>query len=289
VPTAGPKSMTRTPQPEYPPEPHRAASFAAPEQLPYWPQQPEEVSPAAQSWWRGHSPSAPPEAPPEPKLSYPTAAASPMERPREWAPLSASAPPVAATRSPDPAIKPRVVAPLSQPEPVFFAHEIPEPREPEKSRTPAIPKLLKRLMNAGRPEFPPVPEFVSAEAEMSAAISAENMAATPVASHEASITPLVSPSPMPRAELKPVADNLDDLRLAQRDLRNTVTEQSGVLERVQDQVQILCETADRGAQEQQQLVDELKFFSKWAFVFAIAVALLLFASVAFDVVLLLRQ
>lgn len=84
-------------------------------------------------------------------------------------------------------------------------------------------------------------------------------------------------------------DNLDDLRMVQRELRNTVTEQSGVLERVQDQVQMLCESADRSAMEQQQLVEELKFFSRWAFIFGIAVALLLSAAVAFDVVLLLRQ
>lgn len=98
-------------------------------------------------------------------------------------------------------------------------------------------------------------------------------------------------APTPASKLESVlgADSLDDLRMVQRELRNSVTEQSGILERVQDQVQMLCESADRSAMEQQQLVDELKFFSRWAFIFGMAVALLLVASVAFEVVLLLRQ
>lgn len=288
--SAGPKGAAPGWQPDFAPDLPRAASFPVPELSSHWPPQAEEprhTSPPG--WWADRLASAPMEVPPEPKPSYRPAAVNPTERPREWAPLSASVPPAPAARPSEPAVKPRVAAPPPGPELNLFADVVPEERDPEKSRTPAIPKLLKRLMTSGRTEFPAVPEFVSAEDEMAAAVLAESMASLPPAAYAASHNTQVPTSPMPRVELKPVGDNLDDLRLAHRDLRNTVTEQNGVLERVQDQVQILCETSDRSAQEQQQLVGELKFFSKWAFVFAIAVALLLFASVAFDVVLLLRQ
>lgn len=269
--------------------PQRHQPSPAPAPLRHWPPQAEVPAPAAPPARIDRIASAPIDAVPEPKPSFRPAAPSPMERPREWAPLSAAAPQASTARPPEPALKSRVAVPPPEPEPDYFAEEISDKRESERDRKTALPKLLRRLMTSGRTEFPVAPEFVSAEAEMIASVSPETSAPTPITASAASHSTQVSASSMPKVELKPIGDNLDDLRLAHREMRNTVTEQSGVLERVQDQVQMLCESSDRGAKEQQQLVDELKFFSKWAFVFAIAVSLLLFASVAFDVVLLLRQ
>ena len=273
------------------PEPSQYASLPRPEQSRHWLPQAEEPGYAVPPAWMDRGAVAPVEAAPAPKQSFRSMASMPMERSRERTPLSAAtAPPLSTPRTPEPALTSRVVEP--RPDPDFDTEEIADDIEPEKNRKSALPKLLKRLMTAGRTEFPAIPEFVSAEDEMAAtATGAQEIAAPlPVAAQAAPhIAPVPASSPMPKVEYTPAGDNLNDLRLAHRDLRNTVTEQSGVLERVQDQVQMLCESADRSAQEQQQLVGELKFFSKWAFVFAIAVALLLFASVAFDVVLLLRQ
>lgn len=162
--------------------------------------------------------------------------------------------------------------------------------ETERSRKSGLPKLLRKLMPGGR-SATDAPHDSSREGRFNLGGSADSDFSTGISEQDLAshmVSTMVS-TPASKLDATFGADSLDDLRMVQRELRNTVSEQSGILERVQDQVQMLCEAADRSAMEQQQLVDELKFFSRWAFIFGIAIALLLVASVAFNVVLLLRQ
>ena len=150
-----------------------------------------------------------------------------------------------------------------------------------------FPKLLKRLKTVGRAALPVVPHVLPKEEKIGAAVSAVTTVSTVLTTQAA---PQAQPAPAaPKVDPPPSGGDIDVLRAAHKDLRDKVTDQSAALERVEVQMQMLCESVNHTEREQQDLVDELKFFSKWALVFAVAVGVLLMAAVAFDVVLLLRQ
>jgi hypothetical protein len=127
------------------------------------------------------------------------------------------------------------------------------------------------------------------EGAIGATVSAVTAVSSALAARAAQQSSAAQSAPaMPNFDLAPIDNNLDLLRAAQRELRDKVADQKAVLDRVQDQVDMLCEAANRVESEQRDLVAELKFFSKWALVFAVGVSVLLMATVAFEVVLILR-
>lgn len=165
--------------------------------------------------------------------------------------------------------------------------EVSEEDESESTHEAVFPKLLKRLKTVGRAALPVVPHVLPKEGKNGGAVSAVTSVSTVLTTQAA---PQAQPAPAsPKEDAAPNNENLDVLRAAHKDLRDKVNDQSAALERVEVQMQMLSESVNRTEREQQDLVDELKFFSKWALVFAVAVGVLLMAAVAFDVVLLLRQ
>jgi hypothetical protein len=160
----------------------------------------------------------------------------------------------------------------------------------EESRNPVFPKLLKRLATVGRAALPIVPHVLPREGRIGATVSAVTAVSSALAARAAQHTQAGQTAPAaPKIDLAPIGDNLDVMRIAQKELRDKVVEQSAMIERVQDQVDILRESSNRLEVEQRELVAELKFFSRWSLVFAVAVSVLLMATVAFEVVLILRQ
>lgn len=159
----------------------------------------------------------------------------------------------------------------------------------EETRDPAFPKLLKRLATVGRAALPIVPHVLPKEGRIGATVSAVTAVSSALASRAAQQATAAQSALGASKSLAPAGEDLDGLRAAQKELRDKVAGQSAILERVQDQVDMLCEAANRVESEQRDLVAELKFFSKWALVFAVGVSVLLMATVAFEVVLLLRQ
>ena len=221
-----------------------------------------------------------------------------LERSREWAPLSATEPkrtlaprPFETQPAPE---SPRAVAPAVapvEPAPVHATMESEEDDDDsESSHEPVFPKLLRRLKTVGRAALPVVPHVLPKEGKIGAAVSTVTAGSNVLVSQSTQQTQAALPgSPAPPADRAPIGDNLDVLRAAHKDLRDKVHEQSAMLERVEVQMQILCESVNHTEREQRDLVDELKFFSKWALVFAVAVGVLMMAAVGFDVVLILRQ
>lgn len=154
---------------------------------------------------------------------------------------------------------------------------------------PMFPKLLKRIATVGRAALPIVPHVLPREGRIGATVSAVTAVSSALAAHAAQAGTAQSAPAASKTDLAPIGDNIDVLRAAQKELRDKIADQSAIIERVQDQVDMLCEAANRVESEQRDLVSELKFFSKWALVFAVGVSVLLMASVAFEVVLILRQ
>ncbi|MGH9590061.1 MAG: hypothetical protein ACRD25_06680 [Terracidiphilus sp.] len=291
------------PHPDSAPAPH-SASPAPPEHTRHWSalfeedldrkriesdMEPRRAAPSERK------PSPTPEPAPASAESFRTAPPPASERPREKAPLFASEP----WRS--------SASPLHEMESApewphaAASHSIdPEPQLPPETAPaeenvdsgdpgdPMFPKLLKRLANVGRAALPIVPHVLPREGRIGATVSAVTAVSSALAAHAAAHHAPAAPT-APNVNLAPIGDNLDVLRSAQKELRDKVVDQTAVIERVQDQVDMLCEAANRVESEQRDLVAELKFFSKWALVFAVAVSVLLMASVAFEVVLILRQ
>ena len=244
---------------------------------------------------RKPSPAPEPASKPAPASAEAFRAAPPPapERQRDKAPLFASEP----WRSSASPLQDMESAP-EWPHAAAFHSINPEPEVPreiaqteedvalEESGDPMFPKLLKRLATVGRAALPIVPHMLPREGRIGATVSAVTAVSSALAAHAAHHAPAAPAAP--NVDLAPIGDNLGVLCAAQRELRDKVADHTAVIERVQDQVDMLCEAANRVESEQRDLVAELKFFSKWALVFAVAVSVLLMAAVAFDVVLILR-
>jgi hypothetical protein len=289
------------------PEPPRSTSSPLPERQRHWSAlyqeqvEPTRTEPDMESRRSTpplpveRKPIRPQEAAPEFTESARVPGYPPLERSRDWTPLSATEPRrIIAPRAfePQPAPEPPRAAappppPVSEPAPVRTFLGVSEEDESEDAQESVFPKLLKRLKTVGRAALPVVPHVLPKEEKIGAAVSAVTAVSTVVTTHAA--LP-VQPAPAsPKVDPAPNNENLDALRAAHKDLRDKVKDQSAAIERVEVQMQMLCESVNHTEREQQDLVDELKFFSKWALVFAVAVGVLLMAAVAFDVVLLLRQ
>lgn len=97
-----------------------------------------------------------------------------------------------------------------------------------------------------------------------------------------------APATPPPVNLKPIEASITELRAGQSLLRNEITEQNTTLKRVDDQLQSVRDATDRNTLEQQELLEDLKTFSKKSKIFAIVISSLLGVSIILNVLLLLR-
>jgi hypothetical protein len=184
-------------------------------------------------------------------------------------------------------------------------HETPGERdsaEPEEGGgrqwEPTVSKWLDRLMSVGRAALPVVPHVLPMEGKIGATVAAATALSNVLVSRpqpapppppERLPAPPVAVAPTPTIDTKAVEDKLTGMETAHRELTKKVIDQNASLERVEEHIQLVQEIFERERLDLQDLLRQMKLFSKWALVFAVAVAMLLAASVGFNVVLLLRQ
>ncbi|MGA3373158.1 MAG: hypothetical protein ABSC48_15500 [Terracidiphilus sp.] len=113
------------------------------------------------------------------------------------------------------------------------------------------------------------------------------------------ISPHLPASPAaPPVNLAPIEDGLAELRAEQGELRGQLGEQSASLKRVEDQLELASQAADRNALAHQELMGELKAVSgrleelkaagRKTSILALIALLLLALSVALNLILLAR-
>ncbi len=156
--------------------------------------------------------------------------------------------------------------------------------ESEEPRKPGFPKILKRLVSVGRAALPVVPHVLPLEGRIGATVSAVSAISDVLSARagQAASTPST-------ADFAAIGSNLENLTTAQKVLRSQIEKQGVLIERIEDQMQIVLDATERAARAQQQLADELKFFTGWKFIFAVTLGLLLFGAIAFEVVFLLHR
>jgi len=101
--------------------------------------------------------------------------------------------------------------------------------------------------------------------------------------------------PAPKIDLTPLEDRVSELRIQHRGLRDQIMEQStalmeqtNVIKRVEDQLEMVREATDRNTLEQQEMLEDLKAFGSKVKVIAILTLILVGAGVALNVLLFLR-
>ncbi len=77
-----------------------------------------------------------------------------------------------------------------------------------------------------------------------------------------------APPPTPKIDLAPLENSLTELQTQHRGLRDQVIEQNATLKRVEDQLEFVREATDRNTLEQQELLEDLKLFSRKVKIFA---------------------
>jgi hypothetical protein len=77
-----------------------------------------------------------------------------------------------------------------------------------------------------------------------------------------------APPPAPKVDLAPLESSLTELQTLHRGLRDQVIEQHATLKRVEDQLEFVREATDRNTLEQQELLEDLKLFSRKVKIFA---------------------
>ncbi len=77
-----------------------------------------------------------------------------------------------------------------------------------------------------------------------------------------------APPPAPKVDLAPLESGLTELQTQHRGLRDQVIEQNATLKRVEDQLEFVREATDRNTLEQQELLEDLKLFSRKVKIFA---------------------
>ena len=77
-----------------------------------------------------------------------------------------------------------------------------------------------------------------------------------------------APPPPPKVDLAPLENSLTELQTQHRGLRDQVIEQNATLKRVEDQLEMVREATDRNTLEQQELLEDLKLFSRKVKIFA---------------------
>jgi hypothetical protein len=94
---------------------------------------------------------------------------------------------------------------------------------------------------------------------------------------------MIAPRPQhpapPKVDLKPIEEGISTLQTQHRLLREQVVEQNTALRRVEDRLEMVREATDRNTLEQQELLEDLKSFSKKVKIFAWVAAA--FVAVAF--------
>lgn len=153
------------------------------------------------------------------------------------------------------------------------------PRRPSSGGMDGFASVLQRVVTVARAALPLLPHLLPdprARAAASAVTGALGPRPQPV-----SAPPVVKQSQ--------VEESLIELRSQQSALQNQMAEQNTSLKRVEDRLDKVREATDRNTLEQQELLDELKKFSKKALIFAIAVSVLLAASIVCNVILFLRH
>jgi hypothetical protein len=89
-----------------------------------------------------------------------------------------------------------------------------------------------------------------------------------------------APPPAPKVDLAPLESSLTELQTQHRGLRDQVIEQNATLKRVEDQLEFVREATDRNTLEQQELLEDLKLFSRKVKIFAaIGIAMLVIGIV----------
>lgn len=92
----------------------------------------------------------------------------------------------------------------------------------------------------------------------------------------------------PPVDLEPVEKSLTQLKTQQLDLRNQLSEQNTSLKRVEDQLEMVREATDRNTLEQQELMEDLKAVGHKINIVTVIALILLVASIALNVALLLH-
>jgi hypothetical protein len=125
------------------------------------------------------------------------------------------------------------------------------------STSPEEPSGMQRAMNAFRAVMPVVQRLLPLlEGNVLTAIS--NV-----------LTPRPqAPQPAPKIDLAPLESSLNELQTQHRGLRDQVVEQNATLKRVEDQLEFVREATDRNTLEQQELLEDLKLFSRKVKIFA---------------------
>ena len=100
--------------------------------------------------------------------------------------------------------------------------------------------------------------------------------------------PHPAPMPPPAVNLAPIGDGLADLQTQHQELRSQVSEQNASLERIERQLEMVRETADRNALEQQELLEGLRSLGKKVRVVTIVALALLAVSVLANLVFYLH-
>jgi len=114
-----------------------------------------------------------------------------------------------------------------------------------------VPSGAQRAMNAFRTVMPLVQRLLPLlEGNVLTAIS-NVLAPRPQA-----------PPPPPKVDLTPFQEGLAELQTQHRGLRDQVMEQNASLKRVEDQLEMVREATDRNTLEQQELLEDLKIFSR---------------------------
>ncbi len=149
-------------------------------------------------------------------------------------------------------------------------------------------------MSVGRAALPVVPHVIPMEGKIGATVAAAAAISNVIGSRPhpapppAPALPAAAPA-VPAIDTKALEDKLTGMETTHRELTKKVIDQNASLERVEEHIQLVQEIFERERLDLQDLLRQMKLFSKWALLFAVAVAMLLAASVGFNVVLLLRQ
>jgi hypothetical protein len=89
-----------------------------------------------------------------------------------------------------------------------------------------------------------------------------------------------APPPAPKIDLAPIENSLTELQTQHRGLRDQVIEQNATLKRVEDRLELVREATDRNTLEQQELLEDLKLFSRKVKIFvAIGIGMLVIGIV----------
>jgi hypothetical protein len=161
---------------------------------------------------------------------------------------------------------------------------VPQPGRPNGGATAERSSGFQRVVGAVRVALPFMQRLLPLlDGNVGAAVS--NVLAT---SPQPPASRLPAVPAAPPVNLKPIEASITELRAGQSLLRNEIAEQNTALKRVDDQLQSVREATDRNTLEQQELLDDLKKFSKKSKIFAIVISVLLAVSIILNVLLLLH-